>query len=930
MAGYIGSKASVVSSGAERKKTFAISTTTTSLTGLSYTPTYVHVFHNGIRLVDGSDFTATNGTSITLSNSAVSGDEVVVISYSSFQVADHYNKTESDNRYINTAGDTLTGTLGGTAVNLSGDLAAVNTTLTGYLRGPSSFTIDPAAHNNDTGLVIIAGNLQVDGVSTTINSTTLNVEDLNLTLALGAADSASANGAGITINGASASLLYSHSGTKFVFNKPLDVTGTATSTTGFTTGANTRVQASSGMLFLNGPSALAFEVGAGSEKMRLTSTGLGIGTQSPGKLLTLSRTAEAQSEQLEFRTEAGGVSDGNYDGIVWTYGTNGSDVLAEQRINYYNTGVVDMSFNLRNEDNVLYLKAGGNVGIGTAGPTALLHVKKDVDSFIMKVENDGNSAGTSGASYADASDGLWVDTRWNTATNTPFKVTSNSGTAPMMIIKGNGNVGIGDDNPSDKLVVKGDGAGIGVESADMQVALLSKRSSSGVGLDQGYLRLRNQGSTANGAVIDSAGPSFFNGGNVGIGVGTAPSWNLQVAGRALVADTTARLPFYVSRAGGGAVTNSATIVSGAVAYFNGNIAGSDALRIGSMDNSTGAYYIDVSNYNATAAYDLVLQPYLGSVGIGTTTPDAYLHISGTNDNNLIIQNSTYQGSGQNTEAAIRFKVTASADAERAKAGIHFKNDGSAFGRGDLHFAVDSADDNGNVDINDSKMVITHEGNVGIGENSPGWALDVKGPNSGVQLQIGRSVGGSQGTAWLGADGTGFHIGTGTYSSGGFTVASPALKVVVSTGELIVAGPIRAKSNYMTIDGDFGTWQGRYQHLTCHNTITANQVWTDVAFVSYSPSLTIQGTAVRDNNGAMGMASYLGTIFGGYGSVNVVAERSTANSMNGGGFGQLEYRYLNGGASSGNYRLQVRQAITAGTMYITTTLTGQAFNQITED
>ena len=94
-----------------------------------------------------------------------------------------------------------------------------------------------------------------------------------------------------------------------------------------------------------------------------------------------------------------------------------------------------------------------NVGIGTGSPTALLHVKKDVDSFIMKVENDGNSAGTSGASYADASDGLWVDTRWNTATNTPFKVTSNSGTIPMMIIKGNGNVGIGTATPSSPLTI---------------------------------------------------------------------------------------------------------------------------------------------------------------------------------------------------------------------------------------------------------------------------------------------------------------------------------------------------------------------------------------------------------------------------------------------------------------------------------------------
>jgi hypothetical protein len=88
MAGYIGSKASVVSSGAERKKTFAITTNTTSLTGLSYTVNQVHVFHNGVRLVDGTDYTATNGTSITLTSAAENGDEVVVISYATFQTSD--------------------------------------------------------------------------------------------------------------------------------------------------------------------------------------------------------------------------------------------------------------------------------------------------------------------------------------------------------------------------------------------------------------------------------------------------------------------------------------------------------------------------------------------------------------------------------------------------------------------------------------------------------------------------------------------------------------------------------------------------------------------------------------------------------------------------------------------------------------------------
>jgi len=114
----------------------------------------------------------------------------------------------------------------------------------------------------------------------------------------------------------------------------------------------------------------------------------------------------------------------------------------------------------------------------------------------------------------------------------------------------------------------------------------------------------------------------------------------------------------------------------------------------------------------------------GKVGIGTHTPDALLHIVGSDNNNLTVQNSTYQNSGQNTEAAIRFKVTASSDDERAKAGILLKNDGSAYGRGDLHFLVDSSDDNGNAVLADSKMVISHEGNVGIGTDDPKRPLQI--------------------------------------------------------------------------------------------------------------------------------------------------------------------------------------------------------------
>jgi len=92
---------------------------------------------------------------------------------------------------------------------------------TGVLYGPSSFTIDPATHGDDTGTVVIAGNLQVDGTTVTVNSTNLDVTDLNITVAKDAINAAAANGAGLTVAGASATLLYESSGDNFVVNKQL-------------------------------------------------------------------------------------------------------------------------------------------------------------------------------------------------------------------------------------------------------------------------------------------------------------------------------------------------------------------------------------------------------------------------------------------------------------------------------------------------------------------------------------------------------------------------------------------------------------------------------------------------------------------------------------------------------------------------------------
>ena len=132
----------------------------------------------------------------------------------------------------------LTGTLTGTATGLAGTpnitvgtIASGNITTTGYLRGPATFTLDPATHGDNTGTVVIAGNLQVDGTTTTVNSTTVTIEDLKLTLAEGAGSSSAANEAGIEVGvgavGASSnpSMLYTHATTSWDMNKPLNVTG---------------------------------------------------------------------------------------------------------------------------------------------------------------------------------------------------------------------------------------------------------------------------------------------------------------------------------------------------------------------------------------------------------------------------------------------------------------------------------------------------------------------------------------------------------------------------------------------------------------------------------------------------------------------------------------------------------------------------------
>ena len=65
---------------------------------LTYTASNIIVLLNGITL-DASDYTASNGSSIVLGTGAGTGDELVVVAFKTFTVANHYTKSVADGRF---------------------------------------------------------------------------------------------------------------------------------------------------------------------------------------------------------------------------------------------------------------------------------------------------------------------------------------------------------------------------------------------------------------------------------------------------------------------------------------------------------------------------------------------------------------------------------------------------------------------------------------------------------------------------------------------------------------------------------------------------------------------------------------------------------------------------------------------------------------
>ena len=161
----------------------------------------------------------------------------------------------------------------------------------------------------------------------------------------------------------------------------------------------------------------------GSEKMRIISTGnVGIGTSYPNAKLDVRGTSDSPSLTFNGSGQAI-VGDSASQLAIGRVSSNPFSLYLQGRAS--NNGVRNISL----------APVGGNVGIGTSSPSALLHLAANAP-YITFEDKDNNQD-------------------WQLQATAGFALRNQTTNSELLRVNANGNVGIGVDEPQAKLHVKG-------------------------------------------------------------------------------------------------------------------------------------------------------------------------------------------------------------------------------------------------------------------------------------------------------------------------------------------------------------------------------------------------------------------------------------------------------------------------------------------
>jgi hypothetical protein len=293
---------------------------------------------------------------------------------------------------------------------------------------------------------------------------------------------------------------------------------------------------------------------------------------------------------------------------------------------------------------------------------------------------------------------------------------SSASSSVKMTLKGDGKLGIGTDNPSDKLSIFADPNSLVIGAKDTtrgnHIFQLLADDAGG----NGELRLyRHSASGTHEKVVEitSSGNSYFNGGNIGIGT-DSPEEILHVAAASETVNSRDGVLFQS--------TSALAADTGLPIVFTSNV-GTDsnygvASIAGRKENANSGEaqgYLQFSTGNRPGTItEKVRITSDGKVGIGSISPAQLLDIASTAPN-------------------IRFTDTADG---------HSEIDGNA---AELKFNADKGNTKADSKItffvdNDEKVRITSDGKIGINESSPDATLEINSGSTATALDIRGSAG----------------------------------------------------------------------------------------------------------------------------------------------------------------------------------------------